>query len=392
LPGAEPVAPAASPVLPRLAAPRLALFYAAYFVVIGIILPFWPTWLESRGLSAQQIGLLLALGSWGKLIGNPLFARVADRIGDIKRPLVLIAAAALVFHVLFVLAHGFWPLFAVTLLAAVCLSSIMPLGDGLAMGLVGRHGLHYGRIRLWGSLSFIAAGAGAGWLLAGRSAELVLLLVIASIGITLVCCMALPDSGAPTQRTGAGWLTLLANRRFVLFVAASGLIQSSHAVLYGFGSLHWLKAGHDKDTIGLLWAAGVVAEVVLFAVGRGLVGRLGPIRLLVLAGVAGILRWTVAALSTDLAVLALIQLLHGLTFGAAHLAAMYYLMREVPPGLAATAQGLYGAIAWGALFGLTMLASGTLYAAFAGAAFYAMAAMCLMGVLCAITLLRRDRP
>ena len=376
--------------MPRLAAPRLALFYAAYFVVTGVILPFWPTWLESRGLSAQQIGLLLALGSWGKLI-NPVFARLADRIGDIKRPLVLITAAALVFYVLFALAHGFWSLFIVTLLTAICLSAIMPLGDGLAMGLVARYGLHYGRMRLWGSLSFIAAGAGAGWLLAGRSAELVLPLVIASIGITLVCSMALPDAAAPTQRAGAGWLSLLANRRFLLFVAASGLIQSSHAVLYGVGTLHWLRAGHDKDTIGLLWAVGVIAEVVLFAVGRGAVGRLGSIRLLVLAGVAGILRWTVAALSADLAVLALIQLLHGLTFGAAHLAAMYYLMREVPPGLAATAQGLYGAIAWGALFGLTMLASGVLYAAFAGAAFYAMAAMCLMGVLCALLLIERDR-
>jgi PPP family 3-phenylpropionic acid transporter len=162
-------------------------------------------------------------------------------------------------------------------------------------------------------------------------------------------------------------------------------------VLYGFGTLHWLRAGHDKDTIGLLWAAGVVAEVVLFAVGRGAVARLGPIRLLLLAGIAGMLRWVVAALSTDLTVLALIQLLHGLTFGAAHLAAMYYLMREVPPGLAATAQGLYGALAWGALFGLTMLASGSLYAAFAGAAFYVMAAMCLVGVLCALLLIERAR-
>jgi len=345
LPATEPRAPPPAPVLPRLAASRLALFYAAYFVVTGIVLPFWPTWLESRGLGAQQIGVLLALGSWGKLIGNPLFTRVADRIGDIKRPLVLITAAALVSYVLFALAHGFWSLFIVTLLAAICLSSIMPLGDGLAMGMVARYGLHYGRVRLWGSLSFIAAGAGAGWLLTGRSADLVLPLVIASISVTLVCCMALPDAGAPAQRTGAGGLALLANRHFILFVAASGLIQSSHSVLYGFGTLHWLAAGHDKDTIGLLWAAGVVAEVVLFAVGRGAVVRIGPIRLLLLAGLAGILRWTVAAFTTDLAALALIQLLHGLTFGAAHLAAMYYLMRVVPPGLAATAQGVYGAIA-----------------------------------------------
>jgi PPP family 3-phenylpropionic acid transporter len=229
LPPAEPTAPAAAVTLPRLVATRLALFYAAYFVVIGIILPFWPAWLASRGLTAQQIGLLLALGSWGKLVGNPIFTRLADRSGDIRRVLILVAAAALVFYVLFA------------------------LGDGLAMGLVARHGLHYGRVRLWGSISFIVAGAGAGWLLTGRSAELVVLLVIAAVGLTLVSCLALPDSGgASAPRAGGGWLGLLADRRFVVFVAASGLIQSSHAILYGFGTLHWLAAGHDKDTIGLL--------------------------------------------------------------------------------------------------------------------------------------------
>jgi MFS transporter, PPP family, 3-phenylpropionic acid transporter len=368
-------------------AARLALFFGAYFVVIGIILPFWPTWLESRGLTAQQIGLLLALGSWGKLVGNPIFTWVADRIGDFKLPLILITAASLVFYILFAFADGFWPLFIVTMLSALCLTSIVPLGDGLAMSLVARYGLHYGRIRLWGSVSFIAAGAGAGWLLTDRHVDLVLLLVVAAVGVTLVTCMALPDIGStPGQRPGGSWLSLLANRRFVVFLFASGLVQSSHAVLYGFATLHWLAAGHDKDTIGLLWAIGVVAEVALFAAAGGVVERLGPIWLLVLAGVAGMLRWTIAAVSTDLLVLGLIQVLHGMTFGATHLAAMYYLMREVPPGLAATAQGLYGAVAWGAAFGLAMLAAGALYAAYGGGAFFVMAGMCLAGTVLALIL------
>ncbi len=389
MPGTEPNAPQDAPPRPRLAALRLALFFGAYFVVIGVILPFWPTWLESRGLTAQQIGLLLALGSWGKLVGNPIFTWVADRIGDSKLPLILITAASLVFYILFAFAEGFWPLFIVTMLSALCLTSIIPLGDGLAMSLVARYGLHYGRIRLWGSVSFIAAGTGAGWLLTGRDVDLVLLLVVASVGVTLVTCMALPDvGGAPSQRPGSGWLSLLADRRFVVFLLASGLVQSSHAVLYGFATLHWLAAGHGKDTIGLLWAIGVVAEVVLFAAAGGVVGRLGPVRLLVLAGVAGIVRWSIAAVSTDLLVLGLIQLLHGMTFGATHLAAMYYLMREVPAGLAATAQGLYGAVAWGAAFGLAMLAAGALYAAYGGGAFFVMAGMCLAGTIFALILTR----
>jgi PPP family 3-phenylpropionic acid transporter len=386
LPVAEPLL-ASGAVPTRWVASRLALFYAAYFVMLGIVLPFWPAWLQSRGLSAAQIGLLLALGSWAKLVGNPIFTRIADRSGEIRRPLILIAAAALTFQTLFLLAHGFWALLIVTVLSALCFTTIMPLGDSLALGLAAHHGLHYGRVRLWGSVAFIVAGTAAGWLLAGRSAGLVLPLVIAALALTLLACLVLPEAPRPAvQRAAGGWLTLLSNRRFALFVLAAGLIQSSHAILYGFGTLHWLAAGHDEDTVGILWAIGVAAEVALFAVGGGVVARLGPLRLLMLAGLGGIIRWTVAALSTDLTVLAVIQLLHGLTFGAAHLSAMYYIMREVPAGLAATAQGLYGALAWGAAFGLTMLAAGALYAAHAGGAFFVMAGMCLAGTVVALIL------
>ncbi len=368
---------------------RLALFYAAYFAMIGIVLPFWPTWLESRGLTAAQIGVLLALGSWAKLVGNPILTRLADRSGDVRRTLILVAAAALVFQLLFAFARDFWTLLIVTALSAMCFTSIMPLGEGLAMGVTARHGLNYGRVRLWGSVAFILSGAAAGWLLAGRPADLVLMLIVGALGLTLLACLLLPDErGAAMSRADAGWIGLLSSRRFVVFLLASGLIQSSHAVLYGFGSLHWLAAGHDKDTVGMLWAVGVIAEVGLFAAGRGVVGRLGPAWLLVLAGVAGILRWSAAALSTELAVLAAVQLLHGLSFGAAHLAAIYYLVREVPAGLATTAQGLYGAFAWGAAFGLTMLAAGALYAAYAGGAFLAMAGMSLAGTFAALALTR----
>jgi PPP family 3-phenylpropionic acid transporter len=221
----------------------------------------------------------------------------------------------------------------------------------------------------------------------------VLPLLLGCLALTLLSAVTLPIARGPVGTVSlAAWLQLLRDRRLLLFILAAGFIQSSHAMLYGFGSLRWLAAGYGEDAIGLLWAIGVVAEVILFAFGGVLVRRLGPIGLLLLGGGAGMLRWVLFALFTSLPVLVLIQLLHALTFAATHLAAVYFLVREAPAGLAATAQGLYGAIAWGGLFGLAMLASGTLYAAFAGAAFHAMAAMCLVGAFCALMLLERDRP
>jgi PPP family 3-phenylpropionic acid transporter len=141
--------------------------------------------------------------------------------------------------------------------------------------------------------------------------------------------------------------------------------------------------------VGGLWAESVVAEVLIFAGGSALLRKVGAARLLLLGGLAGVVRWTLTALSTDLPVLLLVQLLHGLTFGGTHLAAMSFLMRSAPPALATTAQSLYTAIAWGVGLGLAMLVSGRLYEALGGAAFLVMAALALGGLLAAWALAGR---
>ncbi len=377
----------------RSVAARLSFFYIAVFLFVGVGLPFWPVWLAAKGITAAEIGILLSLSGWTKIVGNPLIAQLADRRGDVRAVLIAAAVGSLATFALFGVADGFWPFLIVTTISSLGISALTPLGDSLTMRMVATHGIDYGRVRLWGSLSFILAGLAAGWLIAGRSPAIVLPLLLACLALTLVAAVTLPAARGPVGTVSlAAWLQLLRDRRLLLFIMAAGFIQSSHAMLYGFGSLRWLKAGYSEDAVGLLWAIGVVAEVILFAFGGAIVRRLGPVGLLLLGGVAGILRWVLLALFTSLPVLVLVQLLHALTFAGTHLAAVYFLVRRAPAGLAATAQGLYGAIAWGGLFGLAMLASGTLYAAFAGAAFHAMAAMCLVGVFCALMLLERDRP
>jgi PPP family 3-phenylpropionic acid transporter len=199
------------------------------------------------------------------------------------------------------------------------------------------------------------------------------------------------------RRAGQGAISsavfvLLADSGIRLVLLAAALIQASHAVFYGFGSLHWLAAGYGEDTVGLLWAVAVVVEVLLFMMGAALVARIGAERLLVIAAGAGVLRWLLTGFFASLPILLFAQSLHALTFAAAHLATVHYLVRHVPPGLAATAQGLYGAVAWGAAFGLTMPVAGLLYAADPRVAFIAMAAMCAAAIAVALKLQKRTTP
>lgn len=358
---------------------RYAAFYGGFFLTAGILLPFWPLWLENRGLGAVQIGIILALGPWVRVLTNPMVAQVADRSGRAKTVLVIFAGLSVLAFAGFIPAQGFWWILAISLVAAICFPAMLPIGESQVMGAVLRHRLDYGRIRLWGSLAFIVGTIGAGRLLTGRSPDLILVLALAALAATFLATLMFPQQSNETSKNEQnGIATLLAQPRFVLFVATASLLQASHAVYNGFSSLHWRAAGISETVIGELWAEGVIAEVLLFSFSGFFVARLGPIGLLMLAGICGVVRWTVLAQTTDMAALVVIQLLHAITFGAVHLGAMHFVARNAPPGLSATAQGIYASSSSLAM-GLAMIGAGSLFASFQGKAFFAMAAISAVG-------------
>ena len=371
-------------------APRLAFFYAAFFTVVGIQLPFWPVLLAAKGMSPAEIGVLLALGVGAKIAGNPLAGLLADCLGERRRPMLAFAGCGLAAFALFGVVEGFWPIFAVSLLFFTLWPPIMPLGESLTM-LAARDGaLDYGRVRLWGSISFVVLAVVAGRVLVDQPAGTIFWMVLAAIVLTALSCQLLPDIRPErSSSTALSFLQPLCDRSFALFLAAAALIQGSHAVYYAFGTLHWRAAGYAEDVIGALWAEGVVAEILLFMVGGRVLRRLGPARLLALGGLAGALRWLVLGLTDALPALVCVQTLHAFTFGAAHLGAIHFIAKAVPPAFSATAQSLYSALVMGLGLGLMLLASGPLYATLAGAAYLPMAAAALIGGILAWMLARR---
>ena len=381
--------------MPKALRLRLSFYYAAMFAMVGVQLPFWPVWLKAQGLDASEIGLVLSAVLWVKVVASPLLAQAADRRQQRRLFMVTLASLALVGYALLPLGSGFWWLVALSVVAGVAFSAVMPLGEAITLSTVYALGLDYGRIRLWGSLTFILASVAVGRLLVGRDVDLVLWAMLCFLGLTCIACLAMPSPRTVgTGRASGAIRQLLINRTILLLVASSSLIQASHAVLYGFGTLHWRSAGIDDDVIGWLWAEGVIAEILLFAVSNRVVRRLGIRNLLLLAAVAGVVRWTLTALSTELALLLIVQALHGLTFGATHLATMHFIARAVPPEMTATAQSLNAAIAGGIATALALALAGVLFEAYGGMAFLAMAILAALAVVTTFALGRcwRDGP
>ena len=372
---------------------RYAAMYGALFLTIGVYLPFWPVWLSAKGLGADEIGLMLALGTWVKVFSNPAIAQVADRSGRPRAVLAGCAILSLLTFSTFFAAEGFWPILAILVLVNIFHPALIPLTETQTMAAATAGAMDYGRVRLWGSLTFILATVGAGWLLTGRDPNLILPIILGTLALTVVAALLFPGAaGTAAAAAPHGFWRLFTNRRLMLFFGAASLLGASHAVYYGFSALHWRAAGLSAAAVGWLWAIGVIAEVILFAFSARLTGRLGPFGLMAAAAAAGVLRWSVLGGSTSLAALVPAQLLHAATFGAAHLGAMHFLARNAPPGLAASAQALYSAVAGGLAIGLAMLASGWLYAHLGGGAFFVMAGLSGLGGVLTLALMRQAKP
>ena len=239
-------------------------------------------------------------------------------------------------------------------------------------------------MRLWGSLAFIAGTFGAGFAANVLPARyLIWLIVAASVMAALTAMMLAPlSTGVAAPRTAPqAPKKLLRDKAFIAVVAAAALIQSSHAVFYGFSALEWRARGLDGTAIAALWGLGVVAEIVLFALSGRLPAFFSPSVMLMIGAAGAVLRWTAMAFDPPTIALPVLQLLHGLSFGATHLGALTFLSRHAPPGQAATAQG-YLAVALGAAMAGAMGLSGVLYGAFGVKAYAAMALAAVVGGAC----------
>jgi PPP family 3-phenylpropionic acid transporter len=289
-------------------------------------------------------------------------------------------------------AAGFWTLLGLGFLFGIAYPPLIPLADGLTV-LQGREtpGLRYARIRLWGSLAFLGTALGLGVLIERGTSDLVYWTVLGALGLAGLAGFGLPDPRADDEGEHGGRQsrpirTLCADPRFRACLLATGLIQASHAAYYSFSTLHWRAAGIDEGTIGLLWAEGVVAEILLFGCGAGLAERIGTARLFGLGAAAAALRWGVLALTTDLGLLLATNWLHGLSFGLTHLATVGYIARRVPRTYAATAQSLASAIATGVATAFATICAGALFERSPALAFAAMAVLAGLGGLAALRL------
>lgn len=359
--------------------------YAAY----GVASPFLPAFVNARGLPPEELGLVLGAGTAVRLLTAPFAGRIGDLMHALRVVLFVCAALAAFATLGYLAAQGFWTFLALSLLHAAALAPISVLADALALGAAsapGRRGFEYGWVRGTGSAAFIAGTMLSGQLVGGFGLEVVIWLQAVLLAAAAVAALRVPE--LPQQRTPAAArapasavLLLLRIPLFRNLVLVAALVLGSHAMQDAFAVIHWTAAGISPATASVLWSASVAAEVlVFFLIGPALVTRLTPAGAIALAALAGVLRWTVMAQTTELWALALVQPLHGVTFALLHLACMRLIARSVPAGLEGTAQAIYATVGIGGATALLTVASGALYAGLGAQGFWVMAVLCVLAL------------
>ncbi len=357
--------------------------------MMGIHLPYWPVWLKSREMTPSEVGILLGVAVWARAILSPVVGRWADRSQRSAVIARVLAIATALAYVAAYFAHGFTPLLAACLALGFAVAPFNPLVDGLAVSSAAAGRLDYGHVRRWGSGAFVVASIAGGLWLDRRGGDTVLWVLVGAAIVLAASSTLLPAAAPlPTRRTGGSLLDVLRRPGVGWLLVTAAAIHCSHAVLYAFGTTDWQDRGLDETVIGLLWAEGVVAEIILFSFGDRVTRRIGSSGLLLLAGLGGVIRWPLTALTASVGALVLIQLLHAATFACLHLGAMTWIRDRVPADAVNRATTLYTGLGTGVALGIGLPIAGWLYAAYDSAAYHAMAVASGLGALAALALAR----
>ena len=332
-----------------------AALYLTYFVSAGLYGTYAPLWFESLGLPIVTIGFLLSVPSWTRLYASFVWGWLADRSGKhiallrLSGLLSVVAACALLVNA------GSWLLAAVIFVFYSFNAAFVPLTDTVVAAELstaegGVDARRYGRVRLWGSLGYLAAVLGFGWLFDQVGMGAFVPAMIGALAVLFLSSLALPNRrlAAHSHEKSPPLTEVLARAEVRWFLAGIFLHVLAHQALYCFYSLYLAEQGHSKSTVGLLWGVGVVAEIGWFALQGQLMQRGTVHRWLVVVAMATALRFALtAAFPEQLWLLVVIQLTHALTFAAQHMACMALITRYFPGKLRGRGQALYLVIGYG---------------------------------------------
>ncbi|MDQ0740777.1 PPP family 3-phenylpropionic acid transporter [Pseudomonas sp. W4I3] len=394
-----------SPFFPRMGVQRclcgdpMYLIFFGFFAAEGIIYPFWPTWLDTLGFSASQIGLLIAAAYWPQIVTGVLITYAADwRIDQIYLAALLSFSAAVSTLLFYFLPASLFTFIALSISFGGLWMVVLPLSESYLLKRDKQSIQNYGWVRAVGSSAFILTSTLGGVFFTVYGLSWVPVSVAASMIFTALSCLWLrhqvPNVSASdnTQRAKKpDWRRLFENKTLLLAIASASIIQLSHTLYFATASINWGLKGHSSTTIGLFWSIAVIAEITYFAFSNKILKFFSPLSIVVLSSLCASLRWAFFSNSDALSLIIIGQCMHALSFAAYHTAIMRFIRDHAPQDIQTLTQGFYYSFAVAVPMGIATPFSGYLYQKIPNGSFYVMATIALLGALLALIAYQKMR-
>jgi PPP family 3-phenylpropionic acid transporter len=340
---ADRVGPLPGTVVPA----RLA--YVALFVAVGASAPFLPVYYNSLGIDVRLIPILAALMAGAGLFGSPLWGVASDRFPHSR---LILPAAALVaaLSAAAVWLVGWPALVLFVIVLGLGLSGTGPILDARAVDAFGSDRARYGRLRMWGSASFIVASIGVGILVQRTAPGSLFLVYVPALLATAAIGLALRPRGqvhvgAPLRRLGAIG-TVVRNPVLGPFLLAVLISWAASYAINSYLSIYLEQIGAPASLIGIAWAVGACVEVPLMLLFPILSRRFGIERLILVGALALVARAFLVATLKDPVLVTATMALHGVAFALLTVGSVAFVAGHTARGTAATAQGVLTATSY----------------------------------------------
>jgi PPP family 3-phenylpropionic acid transporter len=389
---------------PRSASPemRASLFQFTVYIPGGVASVFLGIWLSEHGIPADQIGVINALPTLCLLLLNIIVGRVADKADDWRTALIFISLASALAPLPLFFVSEFWGILSVWALCATSNGLVAPVIDAATVRMTRRNGTDFGVVRAWATVGYVFAAGGLGLFLNVLGSGAFVGLYVITVVVRAALAFLLPRFRAPaTQATLANSDPAIVSQPsrlrdslklwFVLPLLAFALVNSSNALIGSFGALLWHENGIPSYFLGPLLGLAAVGEAILMFAWRRFGGRVTARNMILVAALAGLVRFTITAFNPPVEVLFFTQLLHAFSFGMGYFGVVHFIANWTNEANAAEAQGFANMLNMATAM-LALIVFGVLVEFFGAAAFFYSTITSLIAIACVLVSLRIRPP
>jgi PPP family 3-phenylpropionic acid transporter len=330
---------------------RLSSFYFSYYFFVGLFVPYWGIYLSSLSFSALQIGALLSLFQISRIFAPNFLGWIADRSGEYIKWIKISSFFGFILFIGIFWANSFLSIFLIMMAMSIFTSSTLPLAESLTLAHLkaNKADSKYSHIRLWGSIGFIVAAILLGIMIDSIGEKSLIYALLLTQLVIFLLAFILPTKKViflPKKKRSI-W-PILKKREVVVLLLSCALMVSSHGLLYNFYSIFLEQQGYSGTTIGLLWAVGVIFEIIIFLLMPRILNKFTlKAVLLISLGFAVIRFFLIGAYVDSMILLFIAQVMHAATFGSFHVASIQLIAHFFYNEHQARGQSLYNSITYG---------------------------------------------